>query len=224
MEPVSAGGMSASAKALGLVKDWPLWLFVAIALCLSVLLAVPSFRGLVPTDAQPLLWFGSAAAWIFVLVRGAKPAFLAVRSYRERKEAQRRFRITAIEHQCYWGVSKQPDGSFVTQISGHFMVKNRSAEKLHLMSGRVVKPRIPGEVLPGLLATRAPDAAMYGTPHVSGNFIPPGETLPVAGTFLIKGTPKQESGPMKSVIAFTDADGYSEMVAVTLRNIAPVKR
>lgn len=104
------------------------------------------------------------------------------------------------------------------------MVKNCSAAKLYLVSGRIVTPKIKGEVLPGLLATRERDTTMYGTALVLGNFIEPGETLPVAGTFLIRGIPRQESGLMRAVIELTDADGHSARVAVALRNISPLKR
>ena len=42
-----------------------------------------------------------------------------------------KFVITPIDHQCFWGVSKQSDGSFVTQISCHYLIKNRTEEPLY---------------------------------------------------------------------------------------------
>src|SRR5205823_8528511 len=35
-----------------------------------------------------------------------------------------RFVVTPIEHQCFWGVAKQFDGSFVTRVPGHYAIKN----------------------------------------------------------------------------------------------------
>src|SRR5437764_294984 len=88
--------------------------------------------------------------------------------------------VAPVDNQKFhWGVSKQTDGSYVTQVAMHCMVKNRSTEPLHIMKARLIRPKIKGEVLPGLVMTRAANAAVYGTPHVSGNFIGAGQTLPV---------------------------------------------
>jgi hypothetical protein len=102
-------------------------------------------------------------------------------------ETRIKFVVTPVEHQCFWGVSKQVDGSFVTQVAGHFMVKNRTASPLHLMTARLNRPRIKGEILPGLLTMQPIDNNMHGTAHVSGHFIPPQYTLPVSATTLIRG-------------------------------------
>jgi hypothetical protein len=99
------------------------------------------------------------------------------------------------------------------------MVKNRSTTPVHIMKARVVKPKIRGEVLPGLVLTRAQNANVYGTPHVSGNYIGPGQTLPVGCTLLVRGVPRQKSGPMKATIEFEDADGHRERVKTVLMHM-----
>ena len=120
------------ARALDSIKEWPLWLLVAIALSLTVLVAVPNFRDLAsPTTGTGLL-YGAVVAWIFVLARAAKPITEALLAYLRYREQSRYFLFTAIEPQCHWGVSKQTDGSFVTQVAFHCMVKHRSAEPLHI--------------------------------------------------------------------------------------------
>ena len=96
-------------------------------------------------------------------------------------EARVKFIVTPIEHQCFWGDFKQVDGSVVTQVSGHFMVKNRAAS-LQLMAARLIAPRIKGEVLPGLLTMQAVGSRMHGTAWVSGHSIPAQAALPVAAT------------------------------------------
>lgn len=104
----------------------------------------------------------------------------------------------------------------MTQVGLQCMVKNRSTEPLYIMKARVIKPKIRGEVLPGLVGTRAPDASIYGTPHVSGHHIGAGQTLPVACTLLIRGVPRQKSGPMLATIEFEDADRHRERTKVVL--------
>jgi hypothetical protein len=204
------------ARALDGVKNWPLWLLVAIALSLTVLVAIPDFRALASPTTATALVYAAIVAWIFVLARAAKPITEAVLAYLHYREQSRYFLVTPVEGQCHWGVSKQPDGSYITQVAVHCMVKNRSTEQVHIMKARIIKPRIKGEVLPGLVATRAQNANVYGTPQGSGSYIGPGQTLPVSCTLLTRGTPRQKSGPMQAKIEFEDADGHRELVQVRL--------
>jgi hypothetical protein len=55
------------------VKNWPLWLLVAIALSLTVLVAVPDFRALASPMAATALVYATIVAWLFVIARAAKP-------------------------------------------------------------------------------------------------------------------------------------------------------
>lgn len=204
------------AKLAAALKDVPLWLFTAVALSMTLLITVPEFRAqLFPSG--PLGLFLTLVAWIFVLARSTIPAIRAWRLWRATSRARMRFVITPVEHQCIWGVSKQTDGTVVTQVSGHFMVKNRADSPLYLMTARLVRPRIRGEVLPGLLAVRAIDDRTYGTAHTSGHCIPPHETVPVSATILIRGTPRQRSGMLQAIVEMSDADGHRERVRVCCR-------
>jgi hypothetical protein len=204
------------ARVLDSVRNWPLWLLFAIALSLTVLVAVPDFRALASPATANALVYATIVAWIFVLARAAKPITDVVRTYLHNREHSRYFLVTPIEGQCHWSVSKQSDGSYVTQVAVHCMVKNRSAEPVHVMKARVIKPRIRGEVLPGLVLTRSQAANLFGTPHISGYFIGAGQTIPVSCTILIRGVPRQRSGPMQTKIEFEDADGHRERVKVRL--------
>ncbi len=144
------------ARALDSVKSWPLWLLGAIsALARRPMFAVPDFRALASPTTATALVYAVIVAWIFVLARAAKPVTEAVLTYLHYREQSRYFLVTAIEGQCHWGVSKQPDGSYLTQVAVHCMVKNRSTTPVHLMKARVIKPKIRGEVLPGLVVTRS---------------------------------------------------------------------
>ena len=209
------------ARTLNAIKEWPLWMLVAIALSLSVLVAVPDFRNLASPTTATALVYATIVAWIFVLARAAYPMTEMVLTYLQYRERARYFLVTPIDAQCHWGVSKQADGSHVTQVSVHCMVKNRSTEPLHIMKARIIKPKIWGEVLPGVVVTRAPNAAIYGTPAVSGNYIGAGKTLPVGCTLLTRGVPRQRDGSMRAVIEIEDADGHRERVKILLTHMGP---
>jgi hypothetical protein len=217
MEPVSA--TSAWIKVLIAIRDFPLWVLVAAALSLTIFVYVPNFNELVSPATNNAISFAAIVAWIFAGARGSVSLIEIVRSHRDSREANRRFYVTSVDSQCHWSVSRQSDGSLVTQISAHLMVKNRAAEPLHVMSVRVFKPTIRGETLPGLVVTRGQQGREYGTPYVSGNFIRPGETLPVAATILIRGVPRQREGTMHATLDVLDADGHRERVKVELRRI-----
>jgi hypothetical protein len=106
------------------------------------LVAVPDFRGLASPTTATALVYTAIVAWIFALARAAKPFTEAVLTYLQYREQSRYFLVTPIEGQCHWSVSKQSDGSYVTQVAVHCMVKNRSTERVHIMKARVIKPRI----------------------------------------------------------------------------------
>jgi hypothetical protein len=192
------------ARALDAMKQWPLWLFIAIALSLTVFVIVPDFRNLAPPAISAALVFSTIVAWIFTCTRAAKPLTEVVLAYLHHRDQSRYFFVTPIDHQSHWHVSKQPDGSSVTQVGVHCMVKNRSTEPLYIMKARVIKPKIRGEVLPGLVGTRAPDASIYGAPHFG------------YCTLLIRGVPRQKAGAMQATIEFEDADGHRERIKVLL--------
>jgi len=216
-EPVTTttGTLASIASA---IKDWPLSLFVAVALILSVFVAVPEFRELVSPPTAHGVLFAAVAAWILAGCRGAAPAIRAFHAYQAASERRIHYVITPIEHQCFWSMAKQPDNSIVTHISGHFLVKNRADERLYLTKARLVRPKIRGKELPGLLLMRALDSNMHGTAHVAGHFVPPKATLPVSATILIRGTPRQKSGIMRAVIEFADANAHKERATVKLNN------
>jgi hypothetical protein len=217
VDPASAAG--AWVKAAETIKDWPLWLFVSIALSLTVLLAVPDFRELVSPSINTGVLFATTVAWILAASRAVGPAVRAWRARKAASEARVKFIVTPIEHQCFWGVSKQVDGSFVTQVSGHFMVKNRTASSLQLMAARLIAPRIKREVLPGLLTMQAVGSRMHGTAWVSGHSIPAQAALPVAATILIRGVPAQKFGMMNATIEITDAHANKERVRLKIRGV-----
>jgi hypothetical protein len=217
-EPVTTA-TGALATIADRLKDWPLWMFTALALTLTVFWAIPDFRELVSLTTAHVIGFGATAGWIFTGCRTVGPGIRAFHAFRAASEARVRFVVTSDERQCFWGTAKQTDGSIVTQVSGHFLVTNRTNERLYLTTARLIRPKIRGEELPGLLTLRALDSNMHGTASVSGHFVPPKATLPASATILIRGMPKQKSGVMQAVIEFADANGHSERLDLKLDHI-----
>jgi hypothetical protein len=217
LEPAST--TSSWAKIAGVLKDWPLWLFVAVALSLSIFASVPQFRELVTPAGRTGILFATIVAWIFTASRAVTPIVRSLHIYRAASEARIKFVATPIEHECFWGVSKQPDGSFITQVSGHFLVKNRTDEPLYLTTSKLIRPRIYGEVLSATLTMQSPTSNMHGTAHVSGYFIPPQATSPVTALLLIRGVPRQKSGIMSAVLEMADANAHQERVRLKIKCI-----
>jgi hypothetical protein len=218
-DPISTTGIAA--KVGDAVKSWPLWLLVAVALGFTTLALVPAFRALVPVPYAPFLWFAALTAWIVVATKGASH-LLAWWSGREaHRAAQMKFVATPIESQSFWAIAKQPDGSYVTQISVRCMVKNRTGEPLHLLKAKLVRPKISSEELPGLVTMQAPDSNMHGTAYVAGYNIPAGQTLPASATLLHRGMPNQRSGTLAAVVEFRDADMNRVRMPIVLNMASP---
>lgn len=188
------------------IKSWPLWLLTAVALGVTTLALVPTFRALVPASYASLLWFVVLMAWILVATKSAShlPAWWSARG--AHRAAQIKFVVTPIESQSFWAIAKQADGSYTTQIAVRCMVKNRTGEPLHLLKAKIVKPKISGEELPGVVTMQAPHSHVHGTAYVSGHHVPAGQTLPASATLLRRGMPNQRSGTLAAVVEFQDAD------------------
>ena len=112
----------------------------------------------------------------------------------------------------------------MTQISGRFLVSNRTDDRLYLTAARLVRPKIRGEEIQVVLTVRDLDSNMHGSASVSGYFIPPKATLPASATIMIRGMPKQKSGVMQAIIDFADANGHRERVNLKLDNPTLVAR
>ena len=116
---------------------------------------------------------------------------------------------------------KQKDGSTVTQVSGHFLVSNRTDERLYLTTARLLRPKVRGEELPGLLTVRALDSSMHGTASVSGHFVPPKVTLPVSATILIRMCHDRTQARAKRTQARWITTSPCGLLAITARCVRP---
>jgi hypothetical protein len=74
-----------SSRPLGAARNWAFWLLLAVALGLSVILAIPALRAAAfPSDAAVLVC-AVIVAWFFVLGRAAGPALNWVSQYTRRR-------------------------------------------------------------------------------------------------------------------------------------------
>ena len=211
-------------RLLSAMKNWPLWSLFAVALSLSVVLAVPDFRRVVvPSDAVALTC-AVVVAWIFVLSRAIEPTLNVVSRYTRIREQARRFVVTPLGQQCHWSIARQLDGSYITQFAAHFLIRNRLSVSLYPTDARLIKPKVHGALMSNpTLFIGSRDDGTYGTGAVSGNHIPAGATLPVSCVIMMRGMPKQRSGGLPAIIEIKDSDGHCERVKVVLAYIgAPV--
>lgn len=206
------------------VKDLPAWIFSAFATTAAVLTFVPLFNTELPKEYRPwlvisLVLFSVLAIfkWVIVLLR-------AWRALQAEARVRKTFHLTPIAQQCHWGVSKQADGSMVTQIVAHLAVKNQSSLPVGLVGLRIIKPKIKGEVLHNDILVRQQQGRMYGTAQVSDYRIAPGTTLPGQAMVMIRGEPGGSSErDLDVTLGITDEDGNEQRVSVLCRGMRHAK-
>lgn len=222
MTPVE--GATAFQKFSDAVKDLPAWFFSAIAVATAILLFVPLANAELPKEYRPWLVSGLVVFSVLAVFKWVIVAFGAWRTSQADARARKTFHLTPISQHCHWHVSKQADGSMVTQISAHFAVKNQSALPVGLVGARVIRPKIKGEVIHGQITVRQQNGHMHGTAQVSGYRIAPGTTLPGHAVVMIRGEPRGSTERDLNVrFGIADEDGNEQRVSVLCRGIRPPK-
>jgi hypothetical protein len=206
MEPATTRlGMRLSSA----MKSWPLWLLFAVALSVSVILAVPDFRAVVVPSGTMAVTCAVIVAWFFVLTRAIKPTLNLGSKYRHGREFARHVIVTPLEQQCRWSIARQPDGSYVTEFAVHFVVRNRLSVSLYPTDARLIKPKVRSELMPKPRLFIGPlEGRTHGTAAVSGNQIPAGATIPVSCMVTMRGMPKQRPGRLAATIEIKDSAGH----------------
>lgn len=214
----------AGAKLLEIIKDLPLWLLVSIAIAVNIFLFFPQLSADISKDAKPWLIFVAVLFTVLAIVRAISLGVQWWRSWKTSTELRRTFHLTPIGHLCQWSASKQSDDSVVIQLAADFMVKNRTQGPIGLVSARVIKPSIPGEVLQDLILVRAAEGRIYGSAQASDHTIPAGKTLPARVVIMIRGTPKVNADqPLPITLGITDDDGNEQRVRVIFKGLATSK-
>jgi hypothetical protein len=213
-----SGSLEPFTRALNVLKDTPLWLLIGSA---GFLLLFPLFPGASDLLSSP--WPGLirlAGIFFAILAACHVGSVLApdVRAWWAEREGRRTLYLTLNDNRSFWQVSKQQDGSMVTQFALHFMAKNRTSAPLHLLKVRVIRPRVRGEALTGLVFVRDVHRNVYGSAEVNGSHIPADGLLPVSANILIRGTPTQKEGKLKTIVGIADENGNETRATFNLRH------
>jgi hypothetical protein len=142
-------------RGLTAIKAFQLWLLTGIALSLIAFLIVPVLSAAVPQEYRKFVILGAGAFTILAACRLGSQVISQITSYRAKSEARRTFHLTPISHRSWWCPTRQKDGTIVTSLRAEFWAKNRTDKILHLLTSRVVKPKISGEVLQVSILTGA---------------------------------------------------------------------
>jgi hypothetical protein len=208
-------GAGAVTKALTAIKDFPLWLLTAIALFLVACPFVPVLSAAVPQEARKFVILGAGAFTILAVCRLGSLVISAINKYRADREARRTFHLTPISQRSYWGPARQKDGTIVSQIHAEFMAKNRTDKLLHLLTARVVRPKIAGEVVHVLILTGADS-------KFDVDCLPPGATMRISANIMIRGHPgrvRKNPLDLAAVVAVVDDEGNEQRVKLPLKAV-----
>ena len=211
-------GAATAAKILAVIKELPLWLFAGLTLSASALLFFPGIASAVPASAKPWIIMTGVGSAGLAITRAAAIVLETVSHWWLGRRSARKFHITADPQGSFWHSSKQPDGSVMTQISARFLVKNLTDDPLAVVSVRLVKPRLRGEVVSSDVSTRAADRNIYGRALQSGYVIPPKVSLPASAHMMIRSVPwPAPKNHIRLTIALRDDEGREERAKMTIR-------
>ncbi len=218
----TSGEIQASAKAIEVLKDIPLWLLGGLAVALGILTAFVHY-----THLLPYIWFFVGSVFFGVLFFSRLIAVLIqeIPAWKSAAKERVRFYLTPIAQQSHLSSARQADDSVVTQIAVRVLVKNRTDKPLSLTRARLIKPRVKGEIVHEEVSIRALDDNIFGNAYTSGHFVPPGMSLPGSILIMIRGVPPKSLGKTARVkISVTDDEGYQQTVLADVMVIPPVKQ
>ena len=210
--------IGASTKALGVLKDIPLWLLTGVAAFLLILPFPPGTSAILSPTALSWIRIAGILFAILAVCRLGNVLTLLIRAWWARREERRTLHLT-LDSQSFWHIAKQPDGSTTTTFTLRFMAKNRTTAPIHLLKARVIRPKMRGEVIRDRVFVQHPKENISGSAQVSGAHIPASGLLPASASIVIRGTPKQKTGRLRTVIGVTDESGNETRVKLELRGV-----
>jgi hypothetical protein len=137
-------------KALDVLKDLPLWLLTGLAVFLLLFPFLSGAGDLLSPTALSWIRITGVLFAILAVSRLANVLTPTVRAWWTHRDERRTLHLTFNDAQSFWHVTKQPDGSMLTQFALRFMVKNRTNAPIHLLKARLIRPKVRGEVLQDL--------------------------------------------------------------------------
>lgn len=217
-------GADAAAKILSALKDLPLWILVALAAVANVLFFIPVVKGQLPKEFGPWLLVAVVLSNILAISRGISVVVNMGYNFRAARIARRTLHLSPEGGQSFWATIRQKDDSTTTQVVVRFLVKNLTEAPLGLVAVRLIRPKIPGEIVHADVMMRAVDNRMYGTTAHSGHRVPGKEILPATATIIIRGMPKQSPGEILPItLGVMDDEGNEQRLKLRLKGTGLIK-
>jgi hypothetical protein len=217
-------GTDAAGKFVTALKDLPLWLLIALAIVADVLFFVPGVKGQLPKEFGPWLVIAVVLCNILAISRAVSLVVRAAHGLSVARAARRTFHMSPDERQSFWATARQRDDSTTTQIVVRFTAKNLTDAPLGLVSVRLIRPKIRGEIVHADVMVRAVDSDLYGGVAHSGHRIPAKDILPATTSIIIRGVPKKApGGTLALALGITDEDGNEQYLKLALKGTAPPK-
>lgn len=123
--------------------------------------------------------------------------------------ARPKFYLTQHGHRNIWGTPEQKDGSLNTSIAVELVAKNLTSEPVYLVTPRLVRPKVDGEVIMRNVHLAGADYAL----------LPPREPAHISVFLHIRGALERAptNGRIAAVIGIADDEGHEQRVHVSLR-------
>jgi len=198
-------------KFIEAVKDLPAWLLSAFAAASAMLVFFPtSWTELAPAYRPAAICafivFGTLAVFKWVAVAAA-----AFRQYCKDVKAGKKIHPTV--KAGWWGIHKQDDDTYITQFTVDLAVKNMSDTSVGLMSARVIKPKIKGQVVSNSVMVRHQTLEVHGTPMGRNYRCEPGAVTPARVAIMIKAqAPFDHQQDLAITLGLVDDEGREQRV------------
>ncbi len=217
-------GTDAAGKFIMALKDVPLWLLIALAIVADVLFFLPVVKSQLPKEFDSWLVVAVVLFNILAISRAISLVARAVHGLGMARAARRTFHLSSDGMQSFWATVRQEDDSTTTQIVVRFAAKNLTDAPLGLMSVRLIKPKIRGEIVHTDVMVRAVDSNLYGDVAHSGHRVPAKDILPATTSIIIRGVPRQvPGGTLTLALGITDENGNEQHLKLALKGMAPPK-
>jgi hypothetical protein len=128
-----------------------------------------------------------------------------------RRESERAVHFVPVDGQGWWGATRQPDGSHVTQIRAALVASNLMHGPLGIVNARLIRPRAGGEVIQTM--------ALVGSPrgYSNRNVIDGRRMGDISLMILLRGTWQRAGRVVRMTIAITDQYGSEHRVKIGLK-------
>ena len=130
---------------LSALRALPLWLFIGLAASAYAILFVPAFAGVDPTALRqtwgPWVWAWAVAFTTLSVVGGIDRGVQVLKTRAATRRERRSLQLVPLDHQRWWHLAKQQDGSFISQISLNCQVTNLTGRPVQIVKTRIIRPK-----------------------------------------------------------------------------------